>query len=111
MPRYLMETDVVGSSELDDAVHLAAARFPEVAVEHCCTASDDRGDRVLWICRAPSANHLRRWAEAARLPQGTPRRIDRLRGSTEQDGRPPSRSIPRPPCPDPTTQQAKESIR
>jgi hypothetical protein len=67
MPRFLLELEVTGRDQRDRAVHLAAVRFPEIAVEHQYSTHDARGHRELWVCRAPSETHLRRWIEAAAL--------------------------------------------
>jgi hypothetical protein len=67
MPRFNMETTAVGGDAQHRAVGLATRRFPEIAVEEGPTPDGAEGiDR--WLCRAPSASHVRRWAEAARLP-------------------------------------------
>jgi hypothetical protein len=65
MPRYLLETEVIATVQIADAVRLAAQRFPEIAVEGLST--DDSGTRTVWVCRAPSRTHVDRWAEAADL--------------------------------------------
>ena len=71
MPRYLLVT--ADGDALDEAVHLAAHRFPEVAVEPVAvTSASPQGG---WFVRAPSEAHVIRWAEAARLAVG---RIQRL---------------------------------
>jgi hypothetical protein len=67
MPRYLCETGAVDPVRLDDAVRLAAHRFPEIALEHRRTTVGDTQSQTLWLCRAPSEAHLIRWAEAAQL--------------------------------------------
>jgi hypothetical protein len=65
MPRYLLETDVLATPQIDAAVRLAAQRFPEIAVEDLTT--DRHGTRTLLVCRAPSKTHVDRWAKAAHL--------------------------------------------
>jgi hypothetical protein len=69
MPRYLLETPPAGRDEPGAALALAARQFPELAVEHVLSAGgrEDQPARSLWVCRAPSSTHVRRWADAAHL--------------------------------------------
>jgi hypothetical protein len=62
MPRYDIELDVVNAVWLDVALRLAAARFPELALEPAGLGGEPT---THWTCRAPSAAHIRRWANAA----------------------------------------------
>lgn len=66
MPRYVLGCQAVTRSERETASHLAATRFPEIMVDLRFAAHDDDGLDV-WVCRAPSENHLRRWAADAEL--------------------------------------------
>jgi hypothetical protein len=66
MPRYLLETGPMSTADVRDAARLAARRFPEVVVDDRYVAHDDT-PRELWVCHAPSAAHLQRWATAAHL--------------------------------------------
>jgi hypothetical protein len=65
MPRYLLETEVVATPQIDAAVRLASQRFPEIAVEDIST--DHAAAQTFWVCRAPSKTHVVRWAKAAHL--------------------------------------------
>jgi hypothetical protein len=66
MPRYSFRTLPLSESVRRHALELAARRFPEVDVTDC--GSLDGADHDLtWVCRAPNADHLRRWAVAADL--------------------------------------------
>jgi len=67
MPRYLLETSATTGPDRDRASAAAAHRFPEVAIEHRFTAQDDSSSRDIWVCRAPSEAHVRRWAHACHL--------------------------------------------
>ena len=75
MPRYMLETVMVHSADLDAAVDLASQRFPEIDVERCDTTGDGVDARVLWMCRAPSETHLHRWAAAAGVAVTSVRRL------------------------------------
>jgi hypothetical protein len=63
MPRYLLDMERTATPD-PGATAVISRRFPEIAVEHRYTAHDLVG-RELWVCRAPSAAHLERWAEAS----------------------------------------------
>jgi hypothetical protein len=63
MPRYRLRTSSITGSARQRAVEIAARRFPEIEIEEP-GADDDRDD---WVCRAPSIDHIRRWARAAEL--------------------------------------------
>jgi hypothetical protein len=84
MPRFLLELRPIGRVRRADAVQLAALRYPEVAIEQTLATSHGDGDRELWVCRAPSETHLRRWAEAAELDAVAARLIDH--GDAPGDG-------------------------
>jgi hypothetical protein len=86
MPRYLLETAVVGTPTVDAVLKLVAHRFPEIAVEVRYTAHDHVDAREFWVCRAPSVAHLDRWTAAADLPVESVHRID-----AEHPPQPPSR--------------------
>ena len=75
MPRYLVETSVVGGSHLDHAEGLLAHRFPEISVERRFLTDDDTTTRAIWVCRAPSDAHVVRWAASAELSITSMRRI------------------------------------
>lgn len=66
MPRYLLETSGGIPGGIDTAVAMAAARFPEIGVEHRYTGRESSGHEI-WICTAPSASHVTRWAAAAEI--------------------------------------------
>ena len=70
MPRYLLETRPMTASDRERALHLAALRFPEVAIELARPGSAEHGTAERWVCRAPSRAHLERWAAAAHLALG-----------------------------------------
>jgi hypothetical protein len=75
MPRYLFETDAsvrTGRDQVDTLAH----RFPELELEHSYLVHDGGGSREVWVCRAPSEAHLRRWAIAADLMLRHVQRID-----------------------------------
>ena len=85
MPRYLLETGGVGDAQLDSAVRLAARRFPEIVIEQPPTRSAGPDDRACWVCRAPTAFHLERWADAAHLPLATVSHADAELLSTHKE--------------------------
>jgi hypothetical protein len=70
----MVETRSMTTAQRARVLELAARRFPEVAVERCFATLGD-GARDVWVCRAASETHLRRWAEAARLELVTVERI------------------------------------
>ena len=76
MPRYLIETTATSAADRDRVYRLAADRFPEVALEHRYAVGDERGGRDVWVCRATSETHVKRWAQAARLGLETLRKIE-----------------------------------
>jgi hypothetical protein len=63
MPRYLMNRRGDAAGVLSSATRLAAARFPEVAIEHRyrLRALDQPDSSEVWVCRAPSEAELRAW--------------------------------------------------
>jgi len=67
MPHYLLTTAIVARSQLHAALELQTQRFPEVSVEHRFTTHEPEA-HDLWLCRAPSDEHLTRWAAAAGIP-------------------------------------------
>jgi hypothetical protein len=67
MPRFLLELEITGRDQRNVAARLLAERFPEISVEQRYSTHSERGERELWVCRAPSETHLRRWTEAADL--------------------------------------------
>ena len=89
MPRYLFETNVTNGPQRDSAERLAATRFPEVAVEHRFTAHDGDSGSELWVCRAPSASHVHRFAIAARLSLASLRHVDDVPAGPEKAMTPP----------------------
>jgi hypothetical protein len=69
MPRYLFELHLPAppaAGGRPDRAEELRCRFPEVSVEHRYVVRDD-GHAEVWVCRAPSAEHLRRFAEDAEL--------------------------------------------
>ncbi len=66
MPRYSFRTLPLGETVRRHAMEIAARRFPEVDVMDC-GSDDGRDDTLTWMCRAPNADHVRRWAAAAEL--------------------------------------------
>ena len=66
MPRYSFRTLPLSESVRRRAAELGARRFPEVDVTDC-GSDDGRDDALRWVCRAPNADHVRRWAAAANL--------------------------------------------
>ena len=82
MPHYLFETGPLGGSQFDAAIKLAAARFPELIVEHRYTARD-LGGRDVWVVRAPSTDHVRRWSDAAHV---RPRALATVEADTPDAG-------------------------
>ena len=66
MRRYLVETCADTSAD-DLAVRIAVRRFPEITVERRYEIDDEIGSHELWVCRAPSDVHIRRWTAAAHL--------------------------------------------
>ena len=65
MRRYVLGCRALSRLERDDAVELAAVRYPEIVIDHRYAAHDEGLD--VWVCQAPSENHLRRWAAAAKF--------------------------------------------
>jgi hypothetical protein len=75
MPRYVIELHPAAAAQAD-ATRLVMERFPEIAIEERYTSRDSDVRTELWICRAPSETHLRRWADAAALTVHGLRRIE-----------------------------------
>ena len=65
MPRYLFEADADDAGS-ERAMGLTTTRHPEVAVEQQWADHDGCG-RDVFVCRAPSPDHIKRWAADARL--------------------------------------------
>ena len=63
MPRYEVRLTAPSAADVERSISLLARRFPEVDVLERGDADADGA----WICQAPSANHLLRWATAADL--------------------------------------------
>ena len=101
MPRYLLETKVTNGPQRDSAARLVATRFPEVAVEHRFTAHDGESGSELWVCRAPSASHVHRFATAARLSLASLRHVDDVTADPGEATPRPDTHDPRPARPDP----------
>ena len=101
MPRYLFETTVTSQPERDSAERLAASRFPEVAVEHRFAAHDGDVGSELWVCRAPSASHVHRFAAAARLSLASLRHVDDVTPRPGEAPPPSGTDTHRPMRPDP----------
>jgi hypothetical protein len=76
VPRYLLEMTPTTDPERLRARQVAARRFPEVAIEHGLATRDCGRPRELWVCRAPSPGHLRRWADACGIALGSVERVD-----------------------------------
>jgi hypothetical protein len=66
MPRYLLGARTTTRAERESVASLTDTRYPEVRVDLRYAAHDDDGLDV-WVCRAPSETHVRRWAAAADL--------------------------------------------
>lgn len=94
MPRYLLERHDDGSLDETAVDRLTTTRFPEVAVEHRFGLGATAGRSELWVCRAPSEDHVRLWAEALGL---SVTRLERIDGGT-----PPGSPTSGPPPPRPT---------
>jgi hypothetical protein len=75
MSRYLFETGPGSECEVERALALVSHRFPEIVVERLYTAHSGRGG-VVWVCRAPNAAQMRRWAQAGRLRLSHLREVD-----------------------------------
>jgi hypothetical protein len=75
MPHYSFSTLPLSESVRRRAAELAARRFPEVDVMGC-GADDGPADVLRWVCRAPNADHVRRWAAAADLGPAEIRPVD-----------------------------------
>ena len=75
MPRFIFETRALGEPEIDTALGFAAARFPEVRIEHRYTG---RGpdNRETWVCSAPSRSHITRWTAAAAIEHDGLEQVD-----------------------------------
>ena len=73
--RYLIETHSDSAECRDLAIEVSARRFPEVELEHCYVG---RGIPIVivWICRAPSDAHVRRWLGASGLTPTLVRQVD-----------------------------------
>ena len=65
MPRYEVRLTVASVTERSRAVDVLARRFPEIDVieQH----RDGVAREEVWICRAPSATHVERWATESAL--------------------------------------------
>jgi hypothetical protein len=65
MPRYEVRITIPWVTDRSRAVDVLARRFPEIDV------IEQHQDRVareeVWICRAPSATHVERWATESDL--------------------------------------------
>jgi hypothetical protein len=66
MPLFLFETLPITEAQRDEAVRLAAWRFPEVSFEQGYVHHDGGGQH-LWLCRAPNEDCVSRWVAAAGL--------------------------------------------
>lgn len=88
MPRYMFETPLTDDDAGDRAARLAAQRFPEVALEHRYAVHDDGSHREVWVCRAPSVAHVRRWAGAAGVTLWVLRHVDGDGGSPQPEAGP-----------------------
>ena len=93
MPRYLLETRPTTASDRERALHLAALRFPEVAVELAHPGHAEHGTPDRWMCRAPSRAHLERWAAAAHLALGAIRHIETEAVDPRERSRPNHRRV------------------
>ena len=92
MPRFLLERRDDGPLDETAVDRLTTTRFPEVAVEHRFDLGATAGRSELWVCRAPSENHVRLWAEALGL---SVTRLDRI-DSDIPPGSPARTSRPQP---------------
>jgi hypothetical protein len=76
MPRYLLELDGVDDAARKRANALASERFPEIELEHAYVLDGASGVTEVWVCRAPSEAHVRRWVAATGLSSTTTRPVD-----------------------------------
>jgi hypothetical protein len=76
MPRFLFETAPISRGRFESLTRFGDQRFPEVAVERCYAPHAEGPNREVWVCRAPSEAHLRRWAEATCLAPLGLRHVD-----------------------------------
>jgi hypothetical protein len=65
MPRYLFETTATSQRDRDAMFRLAAERFPEIEFEQHLSVRGEAEDREIWVCRATSDTHVRRFVEAS----------------------------------------------
>ena len=75
MPSYMLGTGTTTRAQREKLAALTATRHPEVLVDLRYAAHDDDGLDV-WICRAPSEIHIRRWAAEADLKLRLLQRVD-----------------------------------
>lgn len=76
MPRYVLESSDIGRAVRSRAAQQPVLRFPELDVEHGFVVRDPRGIRHVWVLRAPSEAHVRRWAETVGLVPSTVGRVE-----------------------------------
>lgn len=76
MPRFLLDARSGVGPPAD--IHSASrgVRFPEIEVEHGFWVRDEHGNRCVLVVRAPSEEHLDRWAQVAGLRLPSRARID-----------------------------------
>lgn len=65
MPRYQLRTAPMSDAARRHAAEVAARRYPEVDIVACDPQS--AAGRDVWVCRAPDASHVERWATATAL--------------------------------------------
>jgi hypothetical protein len=63
-------------------------RFPEVAVERRYSPHADGANREVWVCRAPSEAHVKRWADATCIAPVGLRHVDALVASPAYEPNP-----------------------
>lgn len=75
MPLFLVQARPITDAESQHAVRVAVERYPEVGLQMHYADHHGAGED-LWVCRAPTQDHLRRWATAADIPLSTIRHVE-----------------------------------
>jgi|SRR5215212_6670344 hypothetical protein len=92
MPRFLVETEPQAAPGSHTADRIWRQRFPEVVVEHRYAAHDEAISREVWLCRAPSSAHIRRWAVATSLPLVALQHVSDVPSESPNEPQPSNRS-------------------
>ena len=74
MPSFLFRSRRIGEDRITLAIELASQRFPELAISHRFTVRDV--DAEVWVCCAPSLDHIERWGRASELAIGPVHGVD-----------------------------------